>query len=303
MSEQATDPHGPDRGTEPVGLTRTAKRALQRAVQRTIGELPLRNRWLQGTSFPNAERRRRYEIAETRRQQERLGTRPKALVATVIPTFNRPELLAMAVQSALAQTVEDNVVIVVSDGAPVHLEIEHPRLFVVVGSRNVKLPAISRNIGRRLSDSEYLAFLDDDNCWYPDHLERSLAALARTPSAVASYSGLDRVLDDGRRHSSLAVPMDRRLLRNENFVDSNGVVMRRNPAVYWSRATRNRGRFPVEDWELGWRLSKQRRITFTEAVTVRYLLNPGSWYTPEFAEVARREVANGTPHGPAPAAA
>lgn len=265
-------------------------RAARWALDHSVGELPVRNRLLQARSLHRLPERRRYEVTESARFVAGLGGRPKAFVATVIPTFDRPALLRLAVESALAQTVDDHVVVVVSDGRPVHLELQHPRLVVLEGSRNTRLPAISRNIGRRVTDSAFVAHLDDDNTWYPDHLERSLAALAEHPDAVLSYAGLERVLPDGRRHSVLGRPMDRSLLRNDNFVDSNGVVMRRAAGVWWSRAARYGGRFPVEDWELGWRTSRSGGAVYSGAVTVRYLINPGSHYTPEFRDRAAAEL-------------
>jgi glycosyltransferase involved in cell wall biosynthesis len=268
-------------------LHNPATDAARHVVTSTVGELPVRDAWVRASSAPEILDRWRYERTEADRMLATLRRKPRALVATVVPTFNRPGLLHAAVVSALAQTITDHVVVVVSDGAPVDLELEDPRLFVLTGSRNTKLPAISRNLGMRITDSTYVALLDDDNSWYPDHLERSIEALERT-GAAASYSGIDRVLPDGRRVDQLVVPFDRRVLRNDNYVDANTFVLRRGP--FLSRATRTSGRLPLEDWELGWRLSRHQPLAFTGAVTARYLINPESFYWPGWAEQAERDL-------------
>lgn len=271
----------------------------KRLVRDTIGEMPARDAVLRLRSAPAIVRRYRFELAETERLLAQLGTRPSALVATVIPTYRRPELLARAVRSALDQTVEDNVVVVVSDGAEVEVPFTHPRLHVLRLSQNTRLPAVVRNIGMRITDSRYCALLDDDNEWFPNHLEVSLATLGG--GADVCYSGIQRVLPDGRVYDELAVPFDRRLLRNDNFVDANTLVWRRERRLYQSRASRTKGQLPFEDWELGWRASRKGALAFTGQVTARYLVNPNSFYWQEWAEQIRQEVdARESPQHPEP---
>ncbi|MCZ9339840.1 glycosyltransferase family 2 protein, partial [Streptomyces sp. TRM76130] len=108
---------------------------------------------------------RRIEDAETRRLAADLPAPPTALVATVIATHRRPEALRAAVRSALAQTVRDQVVIVVDDGAGLPGLPDDPRLSAVSLSRNTGVAGVVRNVGIRLTRSRYVAFLDDDNLW------------------------------------------------------------------------------------------------------------------------------------------
>ncbi|MEJ7582523.1 MAG: glycosyltransferase family A protein, partial [Acidimicrobiales bacterium] len=95
---------------------------------------------------------------------------PPALVTTVVPTHGRQAMVAAAVESALGQTVEDHVVLVVADGQPAPALKAHARLKVVALSRHRGVPGLVRNVGIRISSSPYLAFLDDDNTWEPNHL-------------------------------------------------------------------------------------------------------------------------------------
>lgn len=215
---------------------------------------------------------RRHEDAEVARIRTLLDQLPSARVVTIIATYHRPEGLRAAVESALAQGIPDHVVCVVDDGGGLPGLPSDPRLVTVTLSRNFGCLGMVRNVGIRISDSEYLSFLDDDNTWTPDHLEVSLAA--HRAGADITYTALRRVRADGSTFDVLSTPFDRRTLWMSSYVDSNALVFRRRPEVVFSRIPRQK-----EDWALVLRLSRRRRVVHIPTVTVRYLVNPDSHYT------------------------
>jgi len=100
------------------------------------------------------------------------------LVSVVITTYKRPHLVTRAIQSALAQTLENFEVIVVVDGPDPEAEavldqIEHPKFRFIVLPQNVKL-AGARNAGVKEAQGTWVAFLDDDDEWLPNKLELQL---------------------------------------------------------------------------------------------------------------------------------
>lgn len=100
------------------------------------------------------------------------------LVSVVIPTRNRPLLVGRAVQSALTQTFKDIEVIVVIDGSDegtlVALqEIDDSRLRVIELPNNMGGSG-ARNAGVNAAKGEWIAFLDDDDEWLPNKLERQI---------------------------------------------------------------------------------------------------------------------------------
>lgn len=221
---------------------------------------------------------RRLENAEVRRLRPSVS-RPPALVATVIPTHRRPEQLRAAVASALAQTVADQIVIVVDDGAGLPELPQDPRLVAVSLSRNIGITGIVRNIGIRLTDSRFVAFVDDDNLWEPDHLEKALAALQSPQGPDAVYMALHRVYPDGGTMDLLSVPFDRRLATRKAFLDTNALVATRDRSLVFSRIRRPPEVLPREDWELVYRYSRRHTVVHVPHATVRYLVNPGSFFT------------------------
>jgi glycosyltransferase involved in cell wall biosynthesis len=102
----------------------------------------------------------------------------RALVSVVIPTRGRPEWVENAVRSALAQSYVPVEVIVVVDGLDPQTEqvlgcLADTRLKVRVSEENVG-GAEARNIGVRAAHGEWIAFLDDDDTWLPDKLDKQM---------------------------------------------------------------------------------------------------------------------------------
>jgi glycosyltransferase involved in cell wall biosynthesis len=99
------------------------------------------------------------------------------LVSVVIPTYNSRRLLESALAGVWAQTFQDFEVIVVDDGSTDATQAwlagqRDPRLRVVAQSNQGA--AAARNAGARAARGEYLAFLDADDLWLPDKLERQM---------------------------------------------------------------------------------------------------------------------------------
>jgi Glycosyl transferase family 2 len=285
VTDTDTESTSPEPDTSPG---RFLGRPLRRVLRRHVGWLPLyelRNKIRYGHTVPRVWL---FESAEVRRLRATLPAGAAPLVTTVIPTYRRPESLPAAVQSVLAQTIGDLRVIVVDDGGGLPELPNDPRLIAVSLARNTAVLGVVRNVGIRLADSEFVAFLDDDNEWEPEHLATALAALRseepdqrgrRGRRLAGVYTALRRVLPDGRELDVLSVPFDRQLARNEGFLDANGFVARRSRALRFSRLRRDRGVLPREDWATLYRYSRRHPIRHVPVPTVRYLVNPDTYYT------------------------
>lgn len=103
----------------------------------------------------------------------------RPLVSAVIPSCRRPELALRAVRSALAQTLQAIEVIVVpacpGDGLAAALEAIHDERLRVLEPKPLGASA-ARNRGIEAAQGLWAAFLDDDDEWLPEKLERQLSA-------------------------------------------------------------------------------------------------------------------------------
>lgn len=100
------------------------------------------------------------------------------LVSVVIPTFNRPDRVVQAVDSALRQTMSQIEVIVVLDGPDNNTlqalnRFSDDRLKPIVLTSH-QGTAEARNIGVEKAQSRWIAFLDDDDIWMPKKLALQL---------------------------------------------------------------------------------------------------------------------------------
>jgi glycosyltransferase involved in cell wall biosynthesis len=105
------------------------------------------------------------------------------LVSVIIPTYNRSELLRVAVESVLAQTYANIEVIVVNDGSTddTATVMEQWADRVIYFEQTNQGVAATRNKGLRAASGEYITFLDDDDFVLPTKTERQVRVLASRP--------------------------------------------------------------------------------------------------------------------------
>ena len=113
-------------------------------------------------------------------------------VSVIIPTYNRALLLQKAIQSVLDQTFQDFEIIVVNNYS-IDNTIEVVRSFndkriKIINIRNEGIIARSRNRGLKESQGNYIAFLDSDDLWLPEKLEKQVELLDSNKELGLVYS-------------------------------------------------------------------------------------------------------------------
>jgi glycosyltransferase involved in cell wall biosynthesis len=104
------------------------------------------------------------------------------LVSIILATYNRSQVLAHAVASVRRSTCEDWELLVVGDhctddSAAVVEAFADPRIRFVNLPENVGEQSAPNNAGRQLARGRYLAYLNHDDLYFPDHLATAVAAL------------------------------------------------------------------------------------------------------------------------------
>jgi len=201
------------------------------------------------------------------------------LVTAVIPTYGRSEALQDAVESVLQQTYDPIELVVVDDASPEPVE---PLVTDLVTDAGVPVTCIrhetnqganaARNTGIRAGDGDLVAFLDDDDRWKPDSIERRVDALSGRPSVGLVYSDAVTVDADGavlhETTSSISGDATRALLRGGIVGSFSRVLVRRSVI---DDAGLPDERFPSwQDWEWYIRLSQHCQFEHvSEPLTVR----------------------------------
>ena len=98
------------------------------------------------------------------------------LVSVIIPAYRVAKRIAKALDSIRAQTFRDFEIIVINDGSPDSDELERtlaafPDPIIYISQEN-RGPGAARNAGIREARGEFIAFLDADDYWKPDFLEK-----------------------------------------------------------------------------------------------------------------------------------
>ena len=112
---------------------------------------------------------------------------PAPLVSVVIPTYNRPALLAETLRSVFAQTFTDYEVIVVNDGSTDDTEARlraYGDRVRLITQANQGIGA-ARNRGLDEARGRYIALLDHDDLWLPQKLASQVSFFERHPKCVA----------------------------------------------------------------------------------------------------------------------
>jgi hypothetical protein len=115
------------------------------------------------------------------------------LVSTIIPVYNRPDLLPQAVASVLAQSHRPIEIIIVDDGSTDDtpavcqaLQQQHPTLIRLHQQRNAG-PGRARQSGLAMAQGAFIQFLDSDDLLLPEKFSRQVQALQAQPDAEIAY--------------------------------------------------------------------------------------------------------------------
>jgi glycosyltransferase involved in cell wall biosynthesis len=167
-------------------------------------------------------------------------------ISVVIATFERPEACERALESVLGQTLQPLEVLICDDGS----SDETPERFgewerrcekvrYMRVPRNTRTPASARNLGIAHARAEWVAFLDDDDEWLANKLERQRPAIESGDTDVIGTNALRR---DGTVYFPGAPPTlapTRAELLAANPIITSSAVVRRSlagfPTAVWMR--------------------------------------------------------------------
>lgn len=133
------------------------------------------------------------------------------LVSVCIGAYNRKETIRECVDSVLAQTWENKEVVVVddasTDGTREVLQEYGERIHLICRDSNSGICPVTRNQAARASKGKYVAFLDSDDVWYPEKLEKQVGFLEANPDIPLCHT-LCNVIDRDSKVVGVRQPLE-----------------------------------------------------------------------------------------------
>lgn len=187
-------------------------------------------------------------------------------VSVIIPTYNRKAYVQEAIDSVLVQTYTDYEIIVIDDGSTdgtgAALQARYGDKIHYVWQQN-QGESVARNKGLEMARGEFIAFLDSDDLWLPEKLNKQVAYLTAHPKVDLLF-GRAQLIDQhgqpmGKSIGRAAKSFDKKILYFWNPIGGPSTTLIRQTAL--DKA----GNFDAnikfgEDWDLWFRVAAENNV-------------------------------------------
>ncbi|MCL6461387.1 MAG: glycosyltransferase family 2 protein [Flavobacterium micromati] len=204
------------------------------------------------------------------------------LFSVIIPLYNKENFIQNTLQSVLDQSFVDFEIIIVNDGSTdkseeIVLAFNDPR--ITYFSKLNEGVSAARNYGIQQSKGIYVAFLDGDDLWFPQHLATLHALIVKNPRAGIFAARYQLIF----QNQSIYIPKFRTISENysgiipDYFESSLQYAVATSSSIAIPKAVFNNvGYFDTEinvgeDTDMWTRIALQYSVAITNEVTVSYL--------------------------------
>jgi len=198
------------------------------------------------------------------------------LVSVIMPTYNRENYLRLAIDSVLSQTYSCLELHIIDDGstdgtrALVGSYTDERIKYVYQENRG---QSVARNHGIKNARGELICFLDSDNLWKLDKLEKQVSQMAADPECDILY-GENEIIDESGQVRVAGNPVPRysgnvmpQLLQN-NFINFNTVMIRSR--CFQEMGGLNENTRAGEDYELFLKFSTRYQFRYIPDILASY---------------------------------
>jgi len=157
------------------------------------------------------------------------------MVSIVMPAYNAAKTIRASVESIQAQTVTDWELVVIDDGSKddtaailSELAAGDSRIRFLQNEKNSGA-SFTRNRAVELAQGEWIAFLDSDDMWKPDKLEKQLRLADEHPDMVICYTASSFINDDGEPYGYVMQAVEKmtyKMLLKRNLLSCSSVMIR-----------------------------------------------------------------------------
>ena len=196
-------------------------------------------------------------------------------ISVVIPSYNRKEFLKRSIDSAINQTKKPFEIIVVDDGSTDGTEtmIKSDYDFVKFIKQKNKGVSAARNIGIKVSIGEWICFLDSDDEWKKDKLEKQINAMKSNPGYKFFHSNEIWIknglrINQKKKHKKYGGDIFDKCLDMCRISPSSVMI---NKTVFDEVGNFNEDLVVCEDYELWLRICDKYRVFFIdEPLIIKY---------------------------------
>ncbi len=224
----------------------------------------------------------RFEIdeAHSRAAQDAVASGPATRFSIVMPTWNRRDSIAGAIDSVIAQSYPHWELIICDDGSDDDtVDYLQRRYAQWLNAGKIRCIACThagvsaaRNIGLRHANGPWITYLDSDNHWHRDYLLILAGTVAKEPHRRSAYGCL-RVHEAGSPASYIrGRSFDWERLRRGNFIDIN--VFAHHNDLWVQLGGFDEALHRLEDWDLILRYTRLYPPAFIPLVCCDYYLSP-----------------------------
>lgn len=209
------------------------------------------------------------------------------LVTIITPAFNSASFIAEAIDSVICQTYKNWELLIVDDCSTDNTaEIatayasKDKRIRVHALESNSGLPAVPRNYALKIAKGKYLTFLDSDDLWLREKLEKQVFFMEKNSEVFLSYSNFfckknniifDKIQPDPKVMCRGRVFRD--LFLSDNFIPCLTVIFRNQNNHMKYLFDENPGFKAIEDFDLWLRIAKDNNVDFIDEPLAIYRLH------------------------------
>ena len=148
------------------------------------------------------------------------------LVSIITPMYNSQRFIKSAIKSVQAQTYQNWEMIIVDDGSAdgsvdiTKAFVENDERIRLIILQNNRGPAVARNEGIKVACGRYIAFLDSDDLWLPEKLEKQLRFMNNKHSPL-SFSSYEKIDEDGNILGQ--IPINKKKISYTDLLKTNHI--------------------------------------------------------------------------------
>lgn len=188
-----------------------------------------------------------------------------SLVSIVVPSYNHGRFISKMIDSVIAQSYSNWEMIIVdnhsNDNTDQIIKKYQDRRIKIIKINNGGIVAVSRNRGIEESKGEWIAFLDSDDVWFQQKLERCMSIADKTDLIyhdMKVYNADENLLlNQGLKSRKLVSPVFKDLLMKGNTLINSSVIVRRSLLEEVNGLNEDKSLVAVEDYHLWLKIAQK----------------------------------------------